>query len=162
MMQRKSLTTALAIAGAACLVATAPSFAQTTDDHNTTTGGATATTTEAAHPMGAGTDSRRTPSARHESMGMHDSATNGRHSFDKTGKDEWADTQARQHNGRISREAYMDEMSRRWDTMDHNQQGLTPAEVSRLYGNVDSAAGPARTGSGAQAGNMGPGSQKAQ
>jgi hypothetical protein len=97
-------------------------------------------------------------------MGMRqgDSTSKGGHSFDKTGQDEWAHTQAKQHNGRISRQAYMDEMSRRWDTMDHNQQGLTPAEVSRLYGNVDSAAGPARTGSGVQAGNMGPGSQKAQ
>jgi len=53
---------------------------------------------------------------------------------------------ATKNNGRISRKAYMDEMGRRWDAMDRNQQGLTPAEVSRIYGNVDSAAGPARSG----------------
>ena len=40
------------------------------------------------------------------------------------------------------------------------KQGLTPAEVSRMYGNVDSAALPAKTGSGVQPGNMGPGNQK--
>lgn len=45
---------------------------------------------------------------------------------------------------------------------DPNHQGLTPAEGSRLCGNVDSAAGPAHPGSDIQAGNMGPGSSKAQ
>lgn len=74
----------------------------------------------------------------------------------------WVDDYAARNNGRVSRQAYMDEMGRRWDAMDRNQQGLTPAEVSRLTGNVDSSAGPARTGSGVQAGNMGPGNQKAQ
>jgi len=88
-------------------------------------------------------------------------------SFDKTGTDAsglntWSETQAKSNNGRISRKAYMDEMGRRWDTMDNSKQGLTPAEVSRLYGNVDSAAMPARTGSGVQGGNMGPGNQKGQ
>ena len=74
----------------------------------------------------------------------------------------WADDYAAHNNGRVSRQAYMDEMGRRWDAMDRNQQGLTPAEVSHLTGKVDSSAGPARTGSGVQAGNMGPGNQKAQ
>jgi len=37
---------------------------------------------------------------------------------------------------------------------------LTPAEVSRIYGNVDSAAQAPLTGSGVQAGNMGPGNSK--
>lgn len=71
--------------------------------------------------------------------------------------DNWATTQAGRNQGRISRQAYMDEMGRRWDSLDRNQQGLTPAELSRLSGNVDvEGAGYPRTGSGAQAGDMGP------
>jgi hypothetical protein len=76
--------------------------------------------------------------------------------------DSWATDYAARNNGRISRRAYMDEMARRWDAMDRNQQGLTPAEVSRLSGHVDSNAAAPRTGSGVQAGNMGPGNQKGQ
>jgi hypothetical protein len=38
----------------------------------------------------------------------------------------------------------------------------TPAESSRITGHVDSAAGPPRTGSDEQAGNMGPNSSKGQ
>jgi hypothetical protein len=73
----------------------------------------------------------------------------------------WMSRHARDHKGRISREAYLDEMGRRWDAMDRNSQGLTPAEVSRLTGKVDvDHSAPPRTGSGAQAGNMGPSSTK--
>jgi hypothetical protein len=99
----------------------------------------------------------------------------------------WAETQASSNNGRIARDAYMseagrrfdaldqtthrgltrqqylDDLGRQWDAMDRDHQGLTPAQVSRLTGKVDvDASGPARTGSGAQAGNMGPGNSKAQ
>lgn len=74
----------------------------------------------------------------------------------------WERGYAAQHNGRISRDAYMEEMGRRWDALDRNRQGLTPSEVSRLTGHVDSSAPPALTGSGVQAGNMGPGNSKAQ
>ena len=56
----------------------------------------------------------------------------------------------------------MDEMGRRWDAMDKGNQGLTPAEVSRMTGRVDSGALPGKTGTSAQPGNMGPGNAKGQ
>lgn len=72
----------------------------------------------------------------------------------------WANSYASQHNGRVSRDAYLQEMGRRWDALDQNRQGLTPAEVSRMTGHVDSSAPAARTGADAQPGNMGPGNTK--
>ena len=39
-----------------------------------------------------------------------------------------------QKNQRISRQAYMDEAARRWDSMDTTKQGLTYDQVSRMYG----------------------------
>ena len=72
----------------------------------------------------------------------------------------WANDYATRNHGRISRRAYMDEMGRRWDEVDSNGQGLTPADVSRLTGRVDSSAPPPLSGSGVQAGNMGPGNSK--
>lgn len=95
--------------------------------------------------------------------------------------DDWATKYATDHQGRISRQAYLDEMGRRfdaldkarlrgvtrqaylddlgrqWDTYDRNNAGLTPAEVSRITGKVDvTNASVPRTGSGVQAGDMGP------
>jgi len=95
--------------------------------------------------------------------------------------DSWADKYASEHQGKISRQAYLDEMGRRfdamdtskrngltrqaylddltsqWNTYDRNNAGLTPAEVSRITGKVDvDQASVPRTGSGAQAGDMGP------
>src|SRR5690242_12896677 len=61
-----------------------------------------------------------------------------------TAGDTWATDYAARNNGRISRKAYMDEMGRRWDAMDRNQQGLTPAEVSHMTGHVDSNAAAPR------------------
>lgn len=165
-MQRKSLTLALAIASTVGLAAAVPSFAQDTGGStNSKTGAAAAAQTGSTNQMGAGTQSTRTDWTGSSGMTTRhaDPATvRSGQSFDKTDRDTWAETYAGQNKGRISRQAYLNEMSRRWDAIDQNQQGLTPAEVSRLYGNVDSAAGPARTGSGVQAGNMGPGNQKAQ
>lgn len=75
----------------------------------------------------------------------------------------WANDYATTNSGRISRDAYLDEIGRRWDRHDQGSQGLTPAEVGRLTGkvDVDTSAAP-RTGSDVQPGNMGPGSVKAQ
>ena len=95
--------------------------------------------------------------------------------------DGWVDKYAAEHQGRISRQAYMDEMGRRFDAMDNSKlngmtrqaylddlasqwttyerdnAGLTPAEVSRITGKVDVGnASVPRTGSGVQSGNMGP------
>jgi len=96
----------------------------------------------------------------------------------------WANETAVKNNGRISRDAYMNEMGRRWDAMpshqgtrdaylnglrtrwddmDRSGQGLTPAQVSKLSGNVDSStAGLPKSGSGVQPGNMGPANSKGQ
>lgn len=96
----------------------------------------------------------------------------------------WAIQTAPQYQGRIPRDVYLDEMGRRWDsdshrsgtrelylnqlrsqwdTMDPNNQGLTPAEISRMTGKVDSnTSAVPKTGSGAQAGNMGPSNSKGQ
>jgi hypothetical protein len=72
----------------------------------------------------------------------------------------WASDYSVRHNGRISRQAYLDEMARRWDAADINQQGLTPADLSNLTGRVDTNAPVPLSGSGVQAGNMGPGNSK--
>lgn len=45
----------------------------------------------------------------------------------------WADDYSARHDGRISREAYMNEMSRRWDMYDRERRGLTPNEVNSMY-----------------------------
>ena len=36
-------------------------------------------------------------------------------------------------SGRITRQEYMEEVGRRWDTMDRTRQGLTYDEINRLY-----------------------------
>ena len=96
----------------------------------------------------------------------------------------WANDTATQYNGRIPRTVYLQEMGRRydadgnrvvtreaflndwgnrWDAMDPNGRGLSPAEVSNLTHNVDSTtSGMPRTGSGVQPGNMGPANSKGQ
>jgi len=172
-MQRKPIAMALAVAGTIGLAAAVPGFAADTGGSTNSKTGANAAA-QAGMPSQAGTSATGTSGSMSNSMStgtpgsmstgstMRAGAAGGQ-SFDKTGAgDSWATDYATKNNGRISRKAYMDEMGRRWDAMDRNQQGLTPAEVSRIYGNVDSAAGPARTGSGVQGGNMGPGNQKGQ
>src|SRR6266550_1600373 len=96
----------------------------------------------------------------------------------------WASQTAPRYQGRIPRDIYLDEMGRRWeanpnhtgtrelylndlrsqwDTMDPNSRGMTPAEISRMTGKVDSnTAGEPASGSGAQPGNMGPANSKGQ
>lgn len=96
----------------------------------------------------------------------------------------WTNDTAAQYNGRIPRDIYLDEMGRRWDadpnrlgtrdaylldlrnrwdTTDRDSRGLTPAEVSRMTGKVDSSrSGVPKSGSGVQPGNMGPSNSKGQ
>src|SRR6185436_20348721 len=84
----------------------------------------------------------------------------------------WANSTATQHNGRIPRDAYLNEMGRRWDMtpnhqgsrdaylsdlrtrwnqVDRDNRGLTPAEVGRFSGSVDSSTSVVpKTGSGVQ------------
>jgi hypothetical protein len=51
----------------------------------------------------------------------------------------WTNDYSKSHQGRISRQAYMDESGRRWDAMDKNKQGLTSDEINRTYGSGNSA-----------------------
>lgn len=44
---------------------------------------------------------------------------------------QWLNTQ---QGKRITRQAYMDEVGRRWDAMDRSSQGLTYDEINRTYG----------------------------
>jgi hypothetical protein len=96
----------------------------------------------------------------------------------------WADDTAGRYDGRIPRHIYIEEMGRRydadgnrvvtreiylndwrnrWDAMDPSGRGLTPAEVSRLTGKVDSGtSGMPMSGTGVQPGNMGPANSKGQ
>jgi hypothetical protein len=46
----------------------------------------------------------------------------------------WMQDYSKSNNGRISRQAYMDEAGRRWDAMDRNHQGLTTDEINSMYG----------------------------
>lgn len=168
-MQRKSLTLALAIAGTVGLVTAVPGFAQDTGGSTNSRTGSGAAARTATTPHSETRPMADTPSIRNDStmstprmnQDKSDLAPRGQ-SSDLEGQDAWADRHAEQNNGRISREDYMHEMSRRWDAMDPNHRGLTPAEVGHLYGSVDSAADPVHTGSGMRTGNMRPGTPKAE
>ena len=49
--------------------------------------------------------------------------------------DKWMNENASTHNGRITREEFMAQMSNRWDTLDTQRQGyLTPDQVRSIYG----------------------------
>lgn len=173
-MKRTPIAVALAFAGSIAL-ATSPAFAADTGGStNSKTGNNAAAQTGTTTQTGTSGMSGSTgmgstgmgSTTGHMGSNMGATTGPGGQSFDKTGGSDswntWTDTQAKKNKGRVSRQAYMSEMGRRWDSMDHSKKGLTPAEVSHLYGNVDSAAMPAKTGSGVQAGNMGPGNQKGQ
>jgi hypothetical protein len=96
----------------------------------------------------------------------------------------WANDTAPHYNGRIPRDVYVDEMGRRWDSdanhrgtrdvymtdlrgrwqkVDPDNRGLTPVEISRMTGKVDSStSGMPMSGAGVQPGNMGPANSKGQ
>jgi hypothetical protein len=38
------------------------------------------------------------------------------------------------HDGRVSRQAYMDEAGKRWDAADKSNQGLTSDQINGMYG----------------------------
>lgn len=46
----------------------------------------------------------------------------------------WMTDYSKAHQGRISRQAYMDEAGRRWDAADKNSQGLTSDQINGIYG----------------------------
>ena len=76
--------------------------------------------------------------------------------------DAWMRDYSLRNNGRISREAYMNEVGRRWDAMDAQRQGLSPADVSRLTGRVDSNAPGAADRLGRAGRQHGPGQLEGQ
>jgi hypothetical protein len=75
--------------------------------------------------------------------------------------DTWMNSYATSHNGRITREEFMDQMGHRWDMRDAQRRGyLTPDEARGIYAPDDQAARPARSGSEVAPGYMGPGSTR--
>jgi Spy/CpxP family protein refolding chaperone len=54
----------------------------------------------------------------------------------------WMTDYSKTNQGRISREAYMQESGRRWDAMDKEQKGLTPDQVNTIYGYPSAGAMP--------------------
>lgn len=47
---------------------------------------------------------------------------------------DWLNKHSSANNGRVSRKAYMDEVGRRWDSVDHNRQGLSTSQINDMYG----------------------------
>lgn len=47
---------------------------------------------------------------------------------------DWLTTQSQANHGYISRRVYMDEMGRRWDTLDREHRGLTRDQIDSMYG----------------------------
>ncbi len=45
----------------------------------------------------------------------------------------WMTDYSKTNKGYISRQAYMDEMGRRWDAMDTSKQGLTTTQINSMY-----------------------------
>ena len=46
----------------------------------------------------------------------------------------WMSDYSTKHDGRISRDAYLQESARRWDALDNEKRGLSLEEVNRAYG----------------------------
>jgi len=65
----------------------------------------------------------------------------------------WLSDYQGKHEGRVSRQAYMDEVGRRWDAADKDKKGLTSDQINQAYGS-----GPGMTST--NPGNMGPNNVK--
>ena len=64
----------------------------------------------------------------------------------------WLSDYQTKHEGRVSRQAYMDEIGRRWDAADKDKRGLTSDQINQAYGTgMSNATAP---------GNMGPNNVK--
>ena len=57
----------------------------------------------------------------------------------------WLNVQAGKSKGRVSRQMYMEEMGRRWDTMDRDKSGLTTTQIYGMYGPPATMGGPTST-----------------
>lgn len=51
-----------------------------------------------------------------------------------TGFTGWINDYSRTNQGRISRDAYMQEAGRRWDAMDKDRKGLSAEQINDIYG----------------------------
>jgi hypothetical protein len=85
-----------------------------------TTGGVTAQTTGTS-----ATGTMNSPTAPDNTM----KATAPNSSFSG-----WMTDYSKAHDGRVSRQAYMDEAGKRWDAADRNNQGLTSDQINGMYG----------------------------
>ena len=68
----------------------------------------------------------------------------------------WLSDYQQKHQGRVSRQAYLDEVGRRWDVADKDKKGLTVDQINQTYGM--GATGTA--GVNPSPGNMGPNNAK--
>ena len=66
----------------------------------------------------------------------------------------WLSDYQTKHEGRVSRQAYMDEVGKRWDLADKEKKGLTHDQINQAYG----MGGPGMTST--TPGNMGPNNVK--
>ena len=57
----------------------------------------------------------------------------------------WMHEHSMKNSGRVSRQAYLDESARRWDSLDADKKGLTTAQISMLYGTPGAMGGPTST-----------------
>ena len=57
----------------------------------------------------------------------------------------WLNVRAGANKGRVSRQMYMDEASRRWDLMDKEKSGLTTDQIYGMYGPAAVMGGPTAT-----------------
>lgn len=68
----------------------------------------------------------------------------------------WLSDYQQKNQGRVSRQAYMDEVGRRWDTADKDKRGLTVDQINQTYGTGATGAAGINTAPG----NMGPNNAK--
>ena len=67
-------------------------------------------------------------------------AVGGNDQTERQNFDNWMNTYATAHNGRITREEFMDQMGRRWDTLDAQRSGaMTPDQARRIYRSSEKA-----------------------
>ena len=58
---------------------------------------------------------------------------------------DWLNTHSAKNSGRVSRQAYMEESGRRWDSMDKTKKGLSLAEIRGVYNPPAIMGGPTAT-----------------
>jgi hypothetical protein len=72
-------------------------------------------------------------------------AEGGGPTFSKDNFQSWLNDHSAKNNGRISRQDYMKESSRRWDKMDTTKRGLTTDQINDMYYPGAKMGGPTAT-----------------